>query len=99
LLGLTLVFLGNQTIESLAGERIVAVELIRAHVSEFRLQSGLLVVLGACVVAVTDRRIAGRLQALETRASSSVTKWTSRFGVSPMLLGAVALFAIILLVL
>jgi hypothetical protein len=93
LITLLIIFATNQLLESLAEELVVTRALIRALEENLRLQSILLLVLGACVFVIGNARLQTRLRAFEDGAAGRVKV----FGTVEVLLIAAACAAIVLL--
>lgn len=72
LLTLLAVFVTNAGLNSIAGERVVAREMLKALETDLKWQSVGWVVLGACVVAIADKRILDTLVAGKAWAGREV---------------------------
>jgi hypothetical protein len=95
LLTLVLLWAGNQVLASSAEERTVLLELVKSLEYNLRLQSLGLIVLGACLVIVADRRLLGFLQSGWNSGAAAV----ERFGVGrAALIGGAALTLVLLVV-
>lgn len=62
LLTLLLLFAGNRYMAATAEDALVVREILRALGENLRLQSAALIILGACIIAVSDRRVFGLLE-------------------------------------
>jgi hypothetical protein len=89
---LLLIFLGNWGLESAAEERIVLREGVKALESNLKLQALGLMVLGACLVAATDRKVIAWAGSVEARLTPLIRQVDSR-----VLLAIAALAALLLI--
>jgi hypothetical protein len=93
LLTLFVIFLVNQFLATSAEERTVARELVKALEGNLEMQSLLLMLLGAGLVAMSEPRIRATLANAESRAFAYVRQLDARFLLASAALLAIVLFA------